>query len=210
MFRAEPVRMMLHYIGLKWEDVRCNMDDFKKLKRDEKLDFGSMPMLEMDGKRLTQTTAIINYVGGKAGLQPTDPLVKHRCEKIVAWWSGDFVGPHIYGTFSKAKDADKPAVIKKMCADVIPAAFMKLVKLMGGMKFICGDCISSYDFQVAGFFTNTVFNPKSKCNPILKECFDKCAPSQLKAYIQNFMCDPKVANYLQNRAKNYPDVKDML
>ena len=101
-----------------------------------------MPMLEMDGHRLVQTQAIINYVGAKAGLQPIDPLVKHRCEKIVAWWSGDFINPHIYGSFQGAKDADKPAALKKLCSDVIPGAFTRLCELMGGMRFICGNSIS--------------------------------------------------------------------
>lgn len=74
MARAEPIRMMLDYIGHKWEDVRCDFKDFGKMKEEGKLDFGSLPMLEIDGKRLNQTTAIINYVGAKAGLQPIDVL----------------------------------------------------------------------------------------------------------------------------------------
>jgi len=34
------------------------------MKKDGKLDFGSMPMLEIDGKKLVQTQAIMNYLGG--------------------------------------------------------------------------------------------------------------------------------------------------
>ena len=63
MGRAEPIRMLLAYTGICWADVRCTGEDFGKMKKDGKLDFGSMPMLEMDGMKLVQTQAIINYLG---------------------------------------------------------------------------------------------------------------------------------------------------
>ena len=55
MARAEPLRMMLNYTGLVWEDVRCTGEEFAKLKSEGKLDFGTAPMLEIDDKRLCQT-----------------------------------------------------------------------------------------------------------------------------------------------------------
>ena len=63
MGRAEPIRMLLAYTGICWADVRCTGDEFGKMKKDGKLDFGSVPMLEMDGMKLVQTQAIINYLG---------------------------------------------------------------------------------------------------------------------------------------------------
>lgn len=56
------------------------------------------------------------------------------------------MAPHINGTFQKATDADKPAALKKLCSDAIPAGFKRLTKLLGGMKFICGANITQYDF----------------------------------------------------------------
>ena len=55
MARAEPIRMMLNYAGLVWEDVRCTSEDFAKMKAGGKLDFGSMPILEIDNMTLCQT-----------------------------------------------------------------------------------------------------------------------------------------------------------
>ena len=44
------------------------------MKKDGKLDFGAMPMLEIDGKKLCQTQAIVNYIGAKYDLCPDDLL----------------------------------------------------------------------------------------------------------------------------------------
>lgn len=32
MFRAEPIRQLLNYAGVYWEDVRCSGEDFGNLK----------------------------------------------------------------------------------------------------------------------------------------------------------------------------------
>ena len=77
-----------------------------------KLDFGAVPMLEMDGKRLTQTQAIMNFLGCTFDLQPTDLLLKHKGEKIWAYWGGDILSNII--TIFFAKEEDKPALIEKL------------------------------------------------------------------------------------------------
>ena len=62
-------------------------------------------MVEMDGKKLCQTTAIMNYIGAKFNLQPKDPLLKHKGEKIVAYWCGDVVNDGVM-KINKAKEED--------------------------------------------------------------------------------------------------------
>ena len=75
------------------------------MKKRGDLDFGSLPMLEIDDMQLCQTEAIINYLGAQFGYLPSDLLMRHKGEKICAYFIGDVVMPHIYkGVFMAPKD----------------------------------------------------------------------------------------------------------
>ena len=56
-----------------------------------------------------------------------------------------------------AKDEDKAANIEKLMNQILPEAFLKLEQLLGDTKYICGDKLTVYDFQVAGAITVLVY-----------------------------------------------------
>lgn len=39
MGRAEPIKQLLDYAGVYWEDIRCTEEEFSKMKKEGKLDF---------------------------------------------------------------------------------------------------------------------------------------------------------------------------
>jgi len=46
--RAETIRMMLHRAGIQFQDIRISdMKEVQKLKDDDKLQYGQMPMVEL-------------------------------------------------------------------------------------------------------------------------------------------------------------------
>lgn len=67
-WRAETARLALFIGGIPFEDVRDQT--LADLKAQGKLTFGAVPALEVDGKMLSQTQAIVSYVGKLAGMQP--------------------------------------------------------------------------------------------------------------------------------------------
>ena len=70
-------------------------DSWKELKESGKLDFGSVPMLELeDGTRLTQTNAVLHYVGKMYGLIPEDPLAAYRGYKAATYVLDDYQWKH--------------------------------------------------------------------------------------------------------------------
>jgi len=69
-WRAECVRMSLFIGGVAFEDKRDQKRD--ELKAEGKLAFGATPVMEVDGKMLSQTQAMAAFAGRLSGLYPGD------------------------------------------------------------------------------------------------------------------------------------------
>uniref|UniRef100_A0A7E4ZZD3 glutathione transferase n=1 Tax=Panagrellus redivivus TaxID=6233 RepID=A0A7E4ZZD3_PANRE len=53
--------MMLHYVGQPYEDVFVQLSDWENIKKTMPQE--SLPILEVDGKKMPQTKAILRYLG---------------------------------------------------------------------------------------------------------------------------------------------------
>lgn len=69
--RGEAARIALSIGGIEFEDDRIARGKWAELK--PQMPLGQLPVLEVDGKRVTQSNAINRYVGKLAGLYPEDP-----------------------------------------------------------------------------------------------------------------------------------------
>ncbi|KAF0773648.1 glutathione S-transferase-like [Aphis craccivora] len=67
---AEPIRFLLSYLNIDFEDFRFQREQWPALK--PTMPFGKVPTLEIDGKVLNQSTAITRYLSKKAGLAGSD------------------------------------------------------------------------------------------------------------------------------------------
>jgi glutathione S-transferase len=68
--RGEAARLAMHLAGIAFEDRRIAGKDWPALR--DKTPFQSMPVLEVDGKVITQSNTINRYLGKLAGLYPKD------------------------------------------------------------------------------------------------------------------------------------------
>ena len=68
--RGEAARLVMHLGGIAFEDKRIAGKDWPALR--DKTPFQAMPVLEVDGKVITQSNTINRYVGKLAGLYPKD------------------------------------------------------------------------------------------------------------------------------------------
>ncbi|XP_036049685.1 glutathione S-transferase A2-like [Onychomys torridus] len=75
--RMECIRWLLAAAGVEFEEkfIECP-EDLEKLRKDGKLMFEQVPMVEIDGMMLVQTRAILNYIATKYDLYGKD--VKER------------------------------------------------------------------------------------------------------------------------------------
>lgn len=87
--RAEPTRFMLHYKGVDFDDKRVEGEEWEKIKpsafvlfatcllsvSEAKIagtPFGQLPMLDVDGVKICQSSAIHRYVANKYGKKSVD------------------------------------------------------------------------------------------------------------------------------------------
>ncbi|XP_017875129.1 glutathione S-transferase 1-like, partial [Ceratina calcarata] len=60
---AEPIRLLLHQSGIKFEDIRFDFEEWPKIKPTTPL--GQVPVLEIDGKPFVQSKAIARFIARK-------------------------------------------------------------------------------------------------------------------------------------------------
>ena len=78
-----------------------------------------------------------------------------------------------------------------------------LDKLLGDTKYICGDTITQYDIQVAGFLTNTVHHEDTILKGI-QEVYEEKASEKIQTYVDNFR--DQMIDYLKTRNEEHPEV----
>ncbi|KAH7706948.1 CRE-GST-36 protein [Aphelenchoides avenae] len=81
--RAEPIRILLHYAGQPFEDVKYSFEQWPSVK--PTMPLKTMSVLEMKEKtgdvlKLGQTTAILRHLGKKHGLEANTPAGQATCD----------------------------------------------------------------------------------------------------------------------------------
>ncbi|KAM3851036.1 glutathione S-transferase 3-like [Vipera latastei] len=105
--RMESVRWLLAADGVEFEGVFLETrEQYLKLRDDGCLLFGQAPMVEMDGVKLVQTKAILNYIAGKYNFLGKD--LKERAQiDMYAEGTMDLMGIVLYYPFSSPEQKEK-------------------------------------------------------------------------------------------------------
>ena len=136
--RAEPMRMALWKAGVEYEDIRVTGQSWTDFKKES--EFGQIPVLELDdGTRLSQSRAILNYLGSTYKLVSDDIMENYKGEKAANYFMGDYlmkyVVPSMFAPEEKRADLNKTLLethIPKMLNDISS-------KCLGDTKFLCGE-----------------------------------------------------------------------
>lgn len=67
---------------MPYEDNRIKFPEWAEMKASTP--YGSLPLLEVNGKVYAQSEAILRFVGKKAGLYPSDNLAALKVDEIMA------------------------------------------------------------------------------------------------------------------------------
>ena len=79
--RAEMIRMLLHHQKIEYEEENIALEDWMKNK--ETFEFGTLPILEVDGVKMSQSMAIMRYLGRVYGFYPEDPEEAWRVDSLL-------------------------------------------------------------------------------------------------------------------------------
>lgn len=80
--RGEECRLALWIAGVDFTDVRVGRDQWATLK--PTTPFGSMPVLELEGKPpVSQSNAILSWIGSEYSLSPGDSWERMRVESLL-------------------------------------------------------------------------------------------------------------------------------
>lgn len=78
---GEPIRFLLSYGGVEFEDYRFEREQWPQLK--PSMPFGKTPVLEIDGKQTHQSAAICRYLAKQFGLNGSSDWEALEIDAIV-------------------------------------------------------------------------------------------------------------------------------
>lgn len=119
--RAGAIRDAFRIGRVPFEDKHVGRDEFRRLKAERELPFGSLPVLDIGGekpKRIAQSNAILRYAGRLAGLYPTDPLEALCVDELVDF--GEDINQALGPSMMEPDKDKKLAMRQAIVAEKIP------------------------------------------------------------------------------------------
>ncbi len=132
--RGEVARLAMHLGGIAFEDRRIAGKDWPALR--DKTPFQAMPVLEVDGKVITQSNTINRYLGKLAGLYPKDDWQAALVDEVMD--AVEDVSTKISNTMALEDEAKKKAR-EALAAGPIPRFLQQIearLKAGGGEWFV--------------------------------------------------------------------------
>ncbi|XP_001514974.2 glutathione S-transferase A2-like [Ornithorhynchus anatinus] len=146
--RMETIRWLLAAAGVEFEEKFIEkFEDLESMQKDGTLLFQQVPMVEIDGMKLVQSRAILNYISTKYNLYGKD--LKERT-LIDMYTEGMADLNELIMTHSISPSAEKEAklaVIKDRTTNRYFPAFEKILK-NHGQDFLVGNTFSRADVQL--------------------------------------------------------------
>lgn len=146
--RGEIFRIIFTYLKVKFEDRRVQFSEWPALKTSPLCEFGVLPVLEIQGKRLAQTRSILRFVCQTHRLYP--PLTSHvdvYLVESVCDLVDDLRTPLITHTFNKDAEAISRHYDGAM-AGGLEMLEARLTKNTANSGFFVGGTVTMADFAV--------------------------------------------------------------
>ena len=140
---AESSRLCLELTGLSWKDTIVDNEEYIKLKNDDVLPYGLLPIIRTSQGIIAESAALLRYTGALAGLEPEDLFMRAKVDEILdfmrGWWEA------FTPTFNIEDIGEKIKARRNLFADG--------GKLDLGMKMLT----SLYENSDSGWIANTEY-----------------------------------------------------
>lgn len=195
MGRGEAIRMLLAHKQIQYTDHRIEFQEWPAIK--PTLEFGTVPFMEIDGKKLQATTAILGYLARKNDLYPTDKYDVYLSESIVDL-AEDCIGFCLRTMAVEKNPAGVEAFLVGDSLKKLKIMENRLLKNQGGRGYFIGNSISYCDFVVFSYIHSHYFlqGQESRLAELSHEL------PTIKAYVLRVLAiSPGITNYLKTRPK---------
>lgn len=186
--RGEPARLALNIAGIAFEDRRIALKEWPQFKAQMPLQ--ALPVLEVDGRSLSQSNTINRYLGKLAGLYPNDPWQAALCDEVMD--AVEDISSQIVTTFFM-DDAAKRAARERLSAGPIPLYLQRLqvwLEERGG-EYFADDRLTVADLKVfvwlrqlsSGILDHVPTDlPERHAPRLVEHCARMQAQPQIEAY----------------------------
>jgi prostaglandin-H2 D-isomerase / glutathione transferase len=191
--RAEPIRVALHMAGLAFEDERIGFPQFAERKAQGSLPLGAVPVLEVDGVAITQTSAMLRYVAklGAPDLYPSDPHLALLVDSALESFN-DTLSNALTPSMFERDTAKKLAMRAEFVAGPMTRVMTYVEGLVArsGGPFVAGKTLSIADLVIA------LQIPAIRSGQLDGITAEALAPyPKLVALAEAYLADPRVAAY---------------
>jgi glutathione S-transferase len=150
--RGEPARLAMRRAGIAFEDHRIPLTEWPTAKAD--FPYQQIPVMEVDGKVLSQSNAINRLVGKMADLYPQDNWQAAVCDEVME--TAEDAIQLVVSTFYMPED-EKQRVRMELAAGPLPMFLSGLnaTLLANGGEFFCDGRLTMADLKIL-MFTRTL------------------------------------------------------
>lgn len=190
--RGEPVRIAFHAAGIEFEDERWSFQDFQEKRGNTP--FNAVPVMEIDGTPVTQSSAMCRYVGKLAGLYPDDPMQALYCDEAMD--AAEDLTHIIVRTFGLEGDELKKAR-EELVSGWITTFLKGLEGLLvrGGGEYFADNRLTVADLKL---FLITQWLTSGGLDHVPTDIVSTVAP-KLAEHYSRIKSDPIVAAYYESR-----------
>jgi len=189
--RAETARLLLVYTGTKYDDIKISVEQWPAMK--EKMPMGQMPVLDIDGKQLCQSTAIARYIAREHGLAGKNNWDMARADMLV---DGIFdMWGHLVPVYMPKLQGDKKLYEEnwsKFVDNNLKSFLNRYTQFLNENHngYFVGDALTWADIAIAEFIS------------VLIECFHANSIDthpQLKQFSEKILSLPQLKTYVAGR-----------
>jgi len=192
--RGEVARLAMHIGGIAFEDRRIPGKDWPALR--DSMPFQAMPVLEVDGKAITQSNTINRYLGKLAGLYPKDDWQAALADEVMD--AVEDISFRISSTMGLEDEAKKKAR-EALAAGPIPRFLQQIDARLkaGGGEWFVEKRLTVADLKC---FLWVRWLKSGALDHIPPDIVDKNAPLLAK-HFERVKSQPKIAAYYAARGK---------
>jgi prostaglandin-H2 D-isomerase / glutathione transferase len=150
--RAEPLRIALFVAGVPFEDRRLKFPEYGALREQGAFPLGSVPVLEVDGRTMTQTASMLRFVARLSGkLYPADARAAFVVDSVIDTFN-DTVSHALTPSLFERDPAKKLEMRRALVAGPLKLALRYVEGLIEGpflvgSELTIGDILLGYTVQ---------------------------------------------------------------